>query len=257
MKTVITRCLQRSAPLTAALLLAGCGTLSNVSGDGKTDSPVFPDPQSVSLSTGTFPNVDSLALVQDGVTRDQIYELLGRPHFSEGFQVREWDYLFHFRTPEGIRTCQFKILFDSDKVARSFYWAPQDCRPVPSAAPKKYTLNGDVSFAFGSAVITAAGNSRIAEIAGELRNRQTIDQLEIAGHTDRIGSDASNEDLSQRRADAVRQTLIANGIPAGSMRAVGYGERQPIVQCDQQNRSELVACLAPNRRVEINASGVR
>lgn len=272
MKTVIIRCLQWSVPFAAALVLAGCGTLSSVSSDGKTERPVFPDPKDVSLSTGTFPNMDSLALIGEGATRDQIYELLGRPHFAEGFQVKEWDYLFHFRTPQGIRSCQFKILFDKDKIARSFYWAPEDCRPktpapaankpaVPivekHAAPVKYTLGGDVSFAFGSAEMTAAGSSRIAEIAAELRKRQTIEQLDIAGYTDRIGNSDSNAVLSQLRADAVRQALIANGIPAGNIRAVGYGENRPIVQCEQKNRTDLIACLVPNRRVEINASGTR
>ena len=257
MKTAMTRRLQWMAPLTAALLLAGCGTLSDVSNDGKTDEPVFPDREDVVLSDGTFPNLDDLAQVQDGVTRDQIYDLIGRPHFSEGFQVREWDYLFHFRTPEGIRTCQFKIVFDKDKIARSFFWAPEDCRPVAAPAPQKYTLNNDVSFGFGSATITAAGQARVAEIAGELRDKKTIDSLQIVGHTDRIGSDASNDALSLRRAEAVRQTMIDNGIPAENVAAAGRGEREPLVQCDQANRSELVACLAPNRRVEILVTGVR
>ncbi|MBO9357647.1 OmpA family protein [Bordetella petrii] len=258
MKTAITRRAPRLAPLAAALLLAGCGTLSDVSREGKTDEPVFPDPQKVSLSTGTYPNLENLAQVRDGVTRDQVYDLIGRPHFSEGFQVREWDYLFHFRTPQGTRTCQFKVLFDHDKIARSFYWAPEDCRPGQAApAPQKYTLGSDVSFGFGSATLTAAGQARVADIAAQLRGTRTIEQLEVAGHTDRIGSDAANDALSQQRAAAVRQALIANGIPAGSVQAVGYGKRQPLVQCEQSNRAELIACLAPNRRVEIQARGTR
>ena len=257
MKTVMTRRLQWMAPLTAALLLAGCGTLSDVSSEGKADEPVFPDREDVVLSGGTFPNPDSLAQVQDGVTRDQIYHLIGRPHFSEGFQTREWDYLFHFRTPEGIRTCQFKIVFDKDKIARSFYWSPEDCRSGEIEQPEKYTLDGDVTFAFGSAELTSAGQTQIADIARKLRDKKTIENLEVAGHTDRIGSDADNDALSQRRAEAVRQALISNGIAASDITATGFGERQPLVQCDQQGRQALIACLAPNRRVEIQANGVR
>ncbi|HYG43942.1 MAG TPA: OmpA family protein [Bordetella sp.] len=260
MKTVVTRRALGLAPLAAILLLAGCGTLSSVSREGKTDEPVFPDPEKVGLATGTFPNRASLAQVQEGVTRDQIYELIGRPHFAEGFQVREWDYLFHFRTPQGIRTCQFKILFDQDKVARSFFWAPENCQPgaQPVAqAPQKYTLGSDVSFGFGSATLTPAGLAGVAEIAADLRAKKTIEQLEIVGHTDRIGSDEANDALSQRRAEAVRQALIDYGIPAGGVRALGYGKRQPVVQCDQANRDALIACLAPNRRVTIEASGAR
>lgn len=265
MKIVSTRRMLWAAPLAAAMLLAGCGTMSDVARDGTTEQPVFPDADKVKLHTGTWPNLADLSQVQDGVTRDQIYDLLGRPHFSEGFQVREWDYLFHFRTPEGVKTCQFKVLFDSDKIARTFFWAPEDCRPgAPAAAPlpvvvapQKYTLGSDVAFAFGSATLTSAGASRIGEIARELKDKQTIDQLEIVGHTDRIGSDAANDALSLRRAEAVRQALVNNGIPAAGVRAVGQGERQPLVQCEQADRTALIACLAPNRRVEIQASGIR
>src|SRR5690606_23501992 len=170
------------------------------------------------------------------------------------------DYLFHFHTPQGVRTCQFKVLFDQDKIARSFYWAPEDCPPAAAAAkpvPQNYTLGSDVSFGFGSATLTAAGQARIAEIAAELRRARTVERLEIAGHTDRIGNDSANDALSAQRAQAVRQALIAHGIPAGSMQAVGYGKRQPLVQCDQADRAALIACLAPNRRVEIQARVTR
>jgi len=260
MKTVFSR---RAwlAPFAAAFLLSACGTLSDVSREGTTEEPVFPDAEDVSLLTGTYPNVDSLAQVQNGVSRDQIYYLIGRPHFAEGFRVNEWDYLFHFRTAEGERTCQFKILFDEDKIARSFHWAPEDCRPTQDRTAEtlsqKYTLGNDVAFGFGSATLTAAGQQRIAEIATQLRSAKSIDQLEVVGHTDSIGSDAANDALSQARAQAVQQALIANGVPRDNLRAVGYGKREPLVQCEALPRNELIACHAPNRRVEIQASGLR
>lgn len=248
------------APLAAALLLGGCGTLSEVTREGATNKPVFPDPQDVSLSSGTYPNLDDLAQVQNGVTRDQIYELIGRPHFSEGFRVREWDYLFHFRTADGVQTCQFKIVFDHDKIARNFYWSPQDCRPVEASAPpeqQRYTLGSDVSFGFASATLTAAGQQRVAEIAKELGHAPRIEQLQVVGHTDRIGDDAANDALSWQRAESVRQALMVNGVPGELIRAVGHGARQPLVHCDVRARAELIACLAPNRRVEIAATGTR
>ncbi|XOT98610.1 outer membrane protein assembly factor BamE, partial [Alcaligenes pakistanensis] len=78
------------------------------------------------FQTGSYPNIDNLRQVREGVTRDQLYDLLGRPHFAEGFKVREWDYLFHFNTAQGIKTCQFKVLFDQDMLGRSFYWQPSE-----------------------------------------------------------------------------------------------------------------------------------
>ena len=121
------------AALLASFALAGCGTLSNIDSEGQTDNPVFPDAEDVSFHTGSYPDIDKLRLVGDGVTRDQLYDLLGRPHFAEGFQVREWDYLFHFNTAEGRKTCQFKVLFDEDKIGRGFYWAPTQCADLVKA----------------------------------------------------------------------------------------------------------------------------
>jgi len=126
----MTPAITRPIACALAVLLSGCSTLSVVRKDGTTDKPVFPDPTSVSLDGGTYPNLSNLAQLRPGATRDQVYDLIGRPHFAEGFQVREWDYLFHFHTAQGVRTCQFKVLFDKDKVARGFYWAPQDCPPA-------------------------------------------------------------------------------------------------------------------------------
>ena len=80
-------------------------------------------------------------------------------------------------------------------------------------------------------------------------------EVVVYGHTDRLGSDAYNMDLSQRRADAVRALLVQQGVPSHLIRAQGMGKNQPVVQCENANRNELVACLAPNRRVEVTVNG--
>ena len=127
-----------TAALVATLALAGCGSMSQVDQDGRTDEPIFPKATDVTFQTGSYPNLDDLARVRSGMTRDQLYALLGRPHFSEGFRVREWDYLFHFKTQEGTTACQFKVLFDKDRIARTFHWAPEGCasRAGVTALPK-------------------------------------------------------------------------------------------------------------------------
>lgn len=250
------------AALLASFALAGCGTLSKVDSQGKTDEPVFPKVEKVNFHTGSYPNIDNLRQVGDGVTRDQLYDLLGRPHFSEGFHVREWDYLFHFNTPEGRKTCQFKVLFDKNKIGRSFHWAPAECANIldqkpAAAAVLPFSLSGDVGFAFGSAVLTTAGLNTVRDIASQLRQLSELQQVTVSGHTDRIGDDGANLRLSQRRAESVRNALSAEGIPASRIRAQGFGESRPAVHCDQRNRNELIACLAPNRRVDIEVQGRR
>lgn len=58
-----------------------------------------------------------------GMNKDQIYNLIGRPHFKEGFVVREWDYLFNSNGTQ----CQFKILFDKNMNVGSTLWNPTNC----------------------------------------------------------------------------------------------------------------------------------
>lgn len=245
-----------------SLALAGCGTLSHVDRDGQTDKPVFPEVDDVNFNTGSYPNIDNLRQVREGATRDQLYDLLGRPHFAEGFKVREWDYLFHFNTAEGLRTCQFKVLFDKDKIARSFHWAPEACAAILGDEPVKpavtpFSLSGDVGFAFGSAALTAAGLNEVSNIASQLKQLEQIQHIRVAGHTDRIGNVTSNQQLSQQRAESVRRALAAEGIPVATIQAQGFGMERPVVQCEQQNRNELIACLAPNRRVDIEVQALR
>jgi outer membrane protein OmpA-like peptidoglycan-associated protein len=131
--------------MTGALLLAGCGTshLSRMDDSGHLvgQSPVFPDiRRDAWQKEGTFPNPDDVHRVASGMNKDQLYALLGRPHFREGMIfVREWDYIFNFRGGSGaeaVTTCQFKILFDRYYRAREFYWKPGACaeRVTPKAA---------------------------------------------------------------------------------------------------------------------------
>ncbi|MHA3905063.1 outer membrane protein assembly factor BamE [Castellaniella sp. WN] len=241
-----------------ATLLAGCGNLSKVSSAGSTDKPVFPDPGSVTFRGGSWPNLDNLRQVQAGMSKDQLYNLLGRPHFAEGlFGVREWDYLFHFHTPQGERTCQYKVLFDKDMLARGFHWKPESCAGMLDAAqsaPEVFSMKSDVLFGFGSAALTSAGVAEVRRVAQSLRDRR-IDTLDVFGYTDRIGGEQANQALSRHRAEAVRRELLASGFAANQVRAAGKGASQPGTQCGGTDRKQLIACLAPDRRVEIVVNG--
>ena len=243
------------AAILASLALAGCGTYSQVDDEGHTDQVVFPDLEKDKpyFKTGSYPNLDNLRQVHAGVTRDQLYDLLGRPHFPTAFRSDEWDYLFHFNTPEGVQTCQYKILFDKDWTGQSFYWKPAACADILNGkSVKPFSLSGDVGFGFGSAVLTTAGVNAVRNIANQLKQAPEGSQITVSGHTDYIGNDDANQLLSQQRAEAVRQALVEDGVSAASIQAQGFGESRPVVRCDQEERSELIACLAPNRRVEID-----
>lgn len=258
MFTILKTCAIRTSALAAVLTLAACGNLSQINDGGTSQEPVWPDAAQATFDVGAYPSIENLRLIAPGMTKDQLYNLLGRPHFSEGLVgVREWDYLFHFRTPQGDVTCQYKVLFDKDKHAQSFFWKPAACADLLQSrkpdAPKAVSLSGDVLFAFGSATLTQQGLAEVNRVAVSLpRNSDT--SILITGHTDFIGSDAANLALSESRAQAVGRQLVTQGVPAAMVRAQGMGEAQPQVQCQHGPRAQLIACLAPNRRVEITVA---
>lgn len=139
---------QFAAPMAAcvgvllALTLTGCGSLSRIDDRGTTASPVWPELKDATTPDGIHPDPARLAMVKAGMTKDHLYHLLGRPHFLEGFFfVREWDYLFHLQTPSGDMTCQYKVLFDKDMLARQFYWRESACEAAANAATAKATAD--------------------------------------------------------------------------------------------------------------------
>lgn len=132
--------------------------------------------------------------------------------------------------------------------------------PAPATAPgvQKITLASKALFDFDKAVLRADGKAAIdSEIISKLSAVQRLDLVLVTGHTDRIGSQAYNQKLSERRADAVRDYLVSKGVPRDKIETLGMGKTQPIpgLVCNQKNFKELIACLAPNRRVDVEVKG--
>lgn len=125
------------AGVVAATLLAlqGCVYLwvsKGMTDDGHVTELVFPNIQTkATLKEGIFINRANLRQMAPDMSKEQVYNLLGRPHFEEGMgvAVREWDYIFNFRneTGPGYITCQYKVLFDKNLKAQNFHWLPESC----------------------------------------------------------------------------------------------------------------------------------
>lgn len=116
-------------------------------------------------------------------------------------------------------------------------------------------LDGDVAFEFGKAELTPRGAQQIDMYVATLANSGEI-RLEVLGHTDRIGSDSVNNQLSKARAQTVKDRLTKDDkLKPEHIRVRGMGSKDPIVYCDQTDRQALIDCLAPNRRVEIKVVG--
>ncbi|WP_236200968.1 OmpA family protein [Pseudomonas pseudonitroreducens] len=262
------RSLKLAVALSALTAVAACtSTVSDVDSAGHTQEPVFPAMSDATVAEGTYVNLENLGKMRAGMSKYQVQDLLGHPQFSEGmFRVREWDYIFKFRQAEGQpdKVCQYKVLYDSDLIAQSFYFHPADCAqpapapapaltPVPAAPAKSRTLNlgADASFAFGSAVLRPEGKAKLDELADGLRDANVL-SVSIVGYTDRIGSVQNNVRLSQARANAVRAYLVQRGVSGSVMYAEGRGPAEPLVACPGASTPEVIACLAPNRRTTVS-----
>ena len=130
--------------------------------------------------------------------------------------------------------------------------------PAPAAGVQKITLASKALFDFDKAVLKPEGKAAIdSEIISKLAGVQRLELVLVTGHTDRIGTQAYNQKLSERRADAVRDYLVSKGIARDKIETLGMGKTQPVpgVTCNMTAMKELIACLAPNRRVEVEVKG--
>lgn len=126
------------------------------------------------------------------------------------------------------------------------------------AAPvlaKPVSLSADALFDFDSAVLKPEGHREIELLAQQVRDsRVELNVLKIDGYTDRFGSAAHNETLSLHRAQAVKQAMEAQGVTAARFEVNGRGAADPVKSCaGKKATAAVIACLAPNRRVEISA----
>lgn len=143
--------------------------------------------------------------------------------------------------------------------------APQPVVVTPQPAHTKAVFAADSSadslFNFGKADVKPSGKAAIDKFTADLRGAD-YEVIKVTGHTDRIGSHASNMKLSQRRAEAVKAYMVESaGIPADKIEATGVDGSDPVTkpgECKGKKATKkLIACLAPDRRVEVEVSATR
>ncbi|MBG9389291.1 OmpA family protein [Caenimonas aquaedulcis] len=137
---------------------------------------------------------------------------------------------------------------------------PPPAPPPAPAAPMRVSLSADSLFDFDKSVVKPEGRAALDKLAADLRGVR-YDAIAVTGHTDRFGSHAYNMKLSQRRAEAVADYLVKAGIAAGSISAKGVDGDNPVTQpgaCKGNKPTPaVVACLQPDRRVDVEVTGSR
>lgn len=122
-------------------------------------------------------------------------------------------------------------------------------RPQPPAATK-VTYAADTFFDFDKSVLKKDGKAKLDDLVQKVK-AINLEVIIAVGHTDSIGTDAYNQKLSVRRAEAVKAYLISKGIDKNRIYTEGKGESQPVAD----NRTK--EGRAKNRRVEVEVVGTR
>ncbi len=230
----------RDLPSSAELMEAGPGAPAYVAA---TDSSAhFPSPASAWLGEGRFVSPWNIRRVAPGMTKPQLYSLLGEPHFYTPLPyVRTWNYIFDFYTGQGdaFVQCQYQVRFDGAARVKAAFWKDASCMrfvadpppqsqplpPPPPPAPLAQTAPPPapmqrqefvVYFPFDSAEITTAASSVIRSVA-DYDHGAPGPHAVVVGFTDTSGSARYNLALSKKRARAVADALVADGVAGASL----------------------------------------
>ena len=138
---------------------------------------------------------------------------------------------------------------------------PPPPAPVPAAMPQRVSFSADSLFDFDSAAVKPSGRAELDKLAANLRGVD-FNVIQVTGHTDRIGRQAYNMKLSTQRAEAVGNYLVsAAGIPASKISTRGVNGADPVTKPGEcvgtKVTPALIACLQPDRRVDIEVTGQR
>ena len=137
--------------------------------------------------------------------------------------------------------------------------ADADVVVAPAKFGEKITLAADALFDFNKSTLRPEGKAKLDDVAAKA-DKLVLEVVIAVGHADRIGSAAYNQKLSEKRAAAVKDYMVSKGIPANRIYTEGKGSKQPVTkpdQCKGAKSAKVIACLQPDRRVDIEIIGTQ
>ncbi|WP_375197178.1 OmpA family protein [Sphingobium sp.] len=216
----------------------------------------FPDPSRATRRDGLFLPPEMPRLLTPGMTKRQVYALLGVPHFHEGlFGERRWDYILNFYTGSktAYRICRLQLRWGHRMRLAGLAWSSEDCRAAVYPLPEKsdtvllqppegaQALALTLYFDFDKVDLSEKARQDLAAFVTS--DAGSDHKLSVTGFTDGAGPDAYNDRLSLMRADMVAKSLVGLGVPLANLQVSGAGERSPAVAAEGAMREAL------NRRV--------
>jgi OOP family OmpA-OmpF porin len=128
---------------------------------------------------------------------------------------------------------------------------------TPKPAAQKITLAADTLFDFDKATLRPEGKAKLDELVAKVKDIK-LEVIIAVGHADRFGTDKYNQKLSEKRAESVKAYLVSKGMEPNRVYTEGKGKKQPVTKagdCKGPKSKKVIACLQPDRRVEIEVIG--